>query len=721
MQTISSCASSYDHYSLCNYSVKIWDSLKYEIINIQEQELEKEALGALQAIATTLSHSSSSTKPNSPLAQYLRPIIKECNLLLQEPQQKRAKPAAQILYTLSVTSASALFLVVNGVVPPSIIIYETEETIPKKTALLEVFTKLIDSAYVIEMKSEGSEVPAELRNPLAPFKDRLYELASSALMGGSSQEMPFRVAAVKLLFHLCSLRHCLQQNEIGLIVKYFCELVLSEDPHGKGDLKAEAAQALVGISKVRPSLVQDISLPEFISRLPDSSVANNSDYLTVLEGLVQLSVEQSIADILARRLLKKLELVLEQDSSPAYPRALLSTLFCIWNRGNEFEPPTMDLFYEKVVISFISQAAQASAGCAPITALNDESVMEALGRLANLIVRRADADKQQFVGSRIYSLFTSESDAKPLPCRPDSSKEQRMTMVLSAWLMASVRSIVRSPSQDASIVNMLTEIQVLTSFADVTLLLPKLVELALNEDIPIIRQSILRQIALITNKFLPPTQIHYTMDILRDTTNSLVENKDVAENTVRVLFWIAKALVLRLAETEEVLERLMSLLSDVRIGLSIGRGFGILLAPDELLSKQNGAIIRLLANQRVFTYCIPKLAKFIRQADDLVKRNYLIALSGILKYTGNDILMTDVDTLLPLLLQSLNLEASEVKSATIRTLIIISQQSVRAIEGHVSSVVNRLLESAICTKTNDQVSINPSFRNHLEMDTVVDS
>jgi DNA repair/transcription protein MET18/MMS19 len=432
-----------------------WDSLKYEIINIQEQELEKEALGVLQAIATTLSHSSPSTKPTSPLAQYLRPIIKECNVLLQEPHPKRAKTAAQILYTLSVTSAAALFLLVNGVVPSSIIIYETEETIQKKTALLEVFTKLSDSACVIEIKSEGSEVPAELRNPLAPFKDRLYELASSALMGGSSQEMPFRIAAIKLLFHLCSLRHCLQQNEIGLMIKYFGDLILSEDPDGKGDLKAEAAQALVGISKVQPSLVQDISLPEFISRLPDSSVANTSDYITVLEGLAQLSVEQSIAHTLAQGLLEKLRLVLKQDPFPAYPRALLSTLFYIWNRRNEFEPPTMDIFYD--VIGFIRQAAQASVGCAPITALNEESVMEELGRLANLIVRRADADKQQFVGSHIYSLFTSEPDAKPLPFKPGSSKEQRMTMVLSAWLMASIRSTVRSPSQEASIVKMLTK------------------------------------------------------------------------------------------------------------------------------------------------------------------------------------------------------------------------------------------------------------------------
>ena len=102
----------------------------------------------------------------------------------------------------------------------------------------------------------------------------------------------------------------------------------------------------------------------------------------------------------------------------------------------------MDLFYEKIVVSFIRQAALASVGGAPITALNEESTMEALGRLAHLVVRKADAKKQQFVGSQIYSLFTNEDDLKPLSFRRDSPIEQRQTMVLSAWLMAGVGSTV---------------------------------------------------------------------------------------------------------------------------------------------------------------------------------------------------------------------------------------------------------------------------------------
>lgn len=426
-----------------NYSMSIWDSLKYEILNVQEKDVEEEAINVLQAIAAKLSQGLTSMRQTTPLAQYLRPILKECSELLQEPQQKKAKPASQIVYSISKSSTVTLFFVVSEIFPSSLATYEKSETILKRTALLEVFAGVADAAYLIEGNSEGSEVSSELRNPIGRFKDRLFELASSALMGGSVQETSFRVAAVKLLFRLSFLRYFLKESEIGAIIKYLCELVLSEDQDGRNDLKKEAIQAINGISKVRPNLVKDISIPEFISRLPDSQTDRN-DYLVVLEAIAQLSAEQSIAHTLARRLLNKLELVLKQGSSSAYPRAILSTLFHILDRQNALQLTDMDVFYEKVVISFVRQAALASVDRTPITALNEESTMERLGRLANLIVRNIDVEKQKYVGSQIYSLFANENRLKPFSLGPDSPVEQRKTLVLSAWLMAGVQTTVSS-------------------------------------------------------------------------------------------------------------------------------------------------------------------------------------------------------------------------------------------------------------------------------------
>lgn len=234
-------------------------------------------------------------------------------------------------------------------------------------------------------------------------------------------------------------------------------------------------------------------------------------------------------------------------------------------------------------------------------------------------------------------------------------------------------------------------------------MLDKLVRHALIEDVPAIRNSLLRQISLITNKFLSPEQIYFATDILWKQSSGLIEAEKLTENSIRVIFWISKGLILRLAKTEEVLQRLLSLLSNESHGLVGGRGFGLLLAPDEVLSKENDATIRLLSKQKVFDFCIPRIAADFRQVEIPIKPNYLIALSGILKYMPIEIVVTEIETLLPLLLQSLDLKDQDVKAATIESLFLVSQESSAAVEGHIPSLINRLLKTA--EKPNENVPV----------------
>lgn len=224
---------------------------------------------------------------------------------------------------------------------------------------------------------------------------------------------------------------------------------------------------------------------------------------------------------------------------------------------------------------------------------------------------------------------------------------------------------------------------------------------------PAVRQAILRQIGLLTNKFLPPTETNDITKCLRNLVSSLLGTTTLSENAVRVIFWEAKGLILRLAHTEEVLERLLSMLPNTLCGLASARGFGLLLAPDEILSKKNGAVIRLLAKQKVFNICVPTIAEGFRSAETAIKPNYLIALSGILKYVPTEVIMSQIDTLLPLLLQSLDLEDSDVKTATIQNLTVVSQESPKAVEGHMGSLIGRLLRSAADPKV-DNASVRHS-------------
>ena len=423
---------------MSNYSVTLWDSLKYEILKVQEEDLAEEALVSLQAIAIRLSHEVTTTDPKSHLAQYFRPITKEVNEQIQEPQHKQAKPAGQILSHLGTASPIAYYLVVKAVMPPLLTLYQAADSIARQRALLEVLVQLFNAAVVVQGSPTESVFGPLGGNPLDAFHDRLFEICSQALMSTAKDEGSFRIVALKGLLQLCLIRNYLSDSEIGMGVQYFDEIVLDEECN-RDDLQREAIQALVEISKIRPHLVMDITFPAFMSRLPDLSPPNKVEYLFTLEGLAQLSIEKTISDTLIRRLLNKLDIVLQSGGSPTYPQAILSTLIYVLGRRDLPNDSNLTIYHEKLVVGLIARAVFGSSGHGPSTALNEPETLEILGRLSNLIVRALDDHKQNSVALQIYTLFTDKATFLPIPYRDNTPSSQRLTMILSTFLMAAVK------------------------------------------------------------------------------------------------------------------------------------------------------------------------------------------------------------------------------------------------------------------------------------------
>lgn len=682
---------------------------------MQEEDLAEEALAALRAITVRLSHGLDSATPQSPLARYLKPITKECNEQLHEPQHKQAKPAGQILSSLATASAVAFSLIIKATVAPLLTLYQDTDGIAKERALLEVLVQLFDSALDVFGTWMSPQPYHSADNPLDPFRDRLFELFSQALMSTAQEEVSFRVVALRGLLRLAKLRKYLEESEIGMAVQYFDEIVLAEESNGRDDLKNEAIQALVDISKVKPKMIMDITFPAFLSKLPDADEHGRRDYIVTLEGLARLSVEKAIFDTLVRRLLNKLDVVLASSVSPAYPQAILSALLYVLSRRELVKDPNLNSYYEKIVVRLTRKTVLSTAEDGTVTALNDESVMEVLGRLACRIVRALDQQKRKSVAAQIYALFTAEHEFKPIPFRTDSTGPQRRTMILSVYLMAGVDRDVSSRHTPENAFADLT--QAALPYADsqnsnANPLLEDLVRLALGEDASSTRLAILRQIALISNKFLPARDTSVASNILLRDHTGLLHAAKLSQSSVRVIFWIARALILRLDSTDKTLDQLLNLLRDPSYGSAAARGFGLLLAPDEVLTKENGAIIRLLVKQKVFNICAGRIATLFRSADTAVKPNYLIALSGLLRHIPSEVIMPEIDTLLPLLLQSLDLQEAEVKIATVETLTVIAHENPKAVEGHISSLISRLLKCATETQVNIPVSRRPSLTPH---------
>ncbi|KAJ5218140.1 uncharacterized protein N7498_000239 [Penicillium cinerascens] len=716
LNTLIACVHSYDPDTVSRYSITIWEVLKFEILNVQEEFLSELSLTALQGIAQRLSEGVTEISQDLPLAQYLKPITKECNEQLQEPQQKQAKPAQQILASLSSSSVLAFALLVQTVVAPIFTIYQEADGIVKQRALLDTLSVLFESAIQIFGKwtTRGAEVAFE--NPLLEFKDQFSDVLGQALMGAAKEEVSFRVTALKGFLRLSTLRGFFQDNEIGLFVQYLDEILLQEESVGRDDLKKEAIAALAEISKHKPRLIMDITFPAFVATLPDEDDGTNTAYLSTLDTLAQISVERDIFETLFRRLFSKLSILLqkEQPGSVGYPRAILVTLLYVMQQRDMKVDPNVDLYFDKIVVGLCRSVSEAASGKAKNRVLNDATILDTLGRLCNLLVRSVSIQKQEQAAENVYSLFALPGDFSPVPFFHGATADQERTAIVSTYLLAGL-------SKDCA--NRIPH-----TCPDVSRLIQDLVMRSVSEDTePATHLAFLRQLALLVNKFLSKQDLH----IAETAFDGLVAGKGIlSPSAIRTVFWLSKALVLRLAPTTtHILTSLLGLLSspDQQTSAATARGFSILLSEDDVLSATNGATIRLLSKQRVFTTVVPMISSRIREVNiagnadetqtkpDHIKPAHLTALAGILSTISTALVMPELPTLLPLLLQSLDLQTLDsvaVRAATLDTLaVIIRDNGVAVIDkcGHVHSLVERLLKTTQA-KTNSSAVNTPRLR-----------
>lgn len=710
LNALIACIRTYDPDTVSRYSITIWDTLKFEVLNAQEEFLSDISLQALQDIAKRLSEGVAEASPQLPLAQYLRPITKECNEQLREPQQKQAKPSQRILSYTSAASAVSFTLIVQSVVAPLLTVYQEADGTVKQRALLETLAVLFNSAISVFGKWTSRGLETNLGNPLLEFKDQFSEIFGQALMGSAKEEVSFRVTALKGFLRLSTLRDFFQENEIGLFVQYLDEILLTEESVGRDDLKKEAITALAEISKYKPRLIMDITFPVFVATLPDSDDGTSSNYLPTLEILAQISVEKDIFETLVRRLLSKLTILLqkEEPGSAAYPRAIILTILYVMGQRKMDLDPNLELYYEKIVVGFCRSVAASASGKAANRILNDATVLDTLGRLCNLIVRSVSKRQQDEVAANVYTLFAPADEFSPVPFAQSASEDHQRTMIVSTYLLAGL-------SKDCTSIPYTTP-----NMSD---LLSDLIRRSIAESEPATNIALLRHFSLLVNKFLSKSDLALATEKFESLLppGTSTEDRKLSPKVIKTIFWLSKALVLRLVPTTtDILTSLLSLLSssDETTSTTAARGFAILLSDDDVLSLTNGANIRLLCKQRIFTTVVPLIATRIRQVNiagnsdspstttttpSHIKPAHLTALSGILSTIPPVLVMPELPTLLPLLLQSLDLQTTgshAVRAATLETLaVIIRDNGVSVIDecGHVQSLVTRLLNTAAYT------------------------
>lgn len=710
LQAFAASALNYDPETMAQYSITLWDAVKFEVLQAQEPFLADEALNVIKNIAMCLSKSTNPHIPTAdPLIQYLKPINKECLEHLQEPASRQASASGDILKAAASATIQSFEGVLKAVGPALFTLQQSQEGIVNQRAILTVVNRIFEASLEVY----GSWTSPSLKNPdgqltlIADFKDKLLAIYSRALMSTVKEEVSYRLTAVKGLLLLAQMSGMLNENETGLTVQHFNEIVLDEESYSRDELKQRAMQALAEISKFKPRLITDITFPKFLARLPDSEdqAAQNADYRSVLEGLAEISFGKDLFETLIRRLLSKLELLLQSESRIQYPYtcATLSTILYVLKRYTKEPKVELDDYMNRLVIPLSQKASVASKG--PLT--NDE-VLDLVGRIVNLVVRRSSTAQKDTVAHNVYQLFpTTESTQQANPdALQDFHYPQESTLILSTWLLAALPKASKAGILSQPLIPLIAALKRTLSSTN--------------------RQSVshacLKQIELLVNKHINSQQDLAHVKEIAEATISKIVQQDKSGNAsanfeleVRYVFALAKALVLRLVPaTTFYLTSLVDLLEQLNASQAryVSLGFSTLLAPCDVLSKDNEAQIRLLAPQRVFQTLVPLIStKFKNQSFSHQdrKETYLIALSGILGTVSSDIVMPELPTLLPLLLQSLDISDANnnVKIATLDTLLVVVTKNPTALteSGHIPALVRRLLSVATLGKTQPKKKI----------------
>ncbi|CBX95733.1 hypothetical protein IAQ61_004566 [Plenodomus lingam] len=690
LTTITASVNAYGPRTVSLYSITLWDALKFEILNVQEEDLAKEALTGLATIARTLSEGTP-----GPLNAYLRSIIKECNEHLEDAPTKQSQAAARILHSIADVSPEVTNLLLAGVLPTLFLLFQTAETMAKRRGLLEVLVQLVRANINVygDWRTTGPGGERSDNNALAQFRGEALEVMMNGLETAPSKEVSFRLVCLDGLIQLSKSRQLLSDEDVGRIIQLLHSIVIHEDSYGKDEVKEAAINGIVDIAHQKPQVVVEKAFPAFLAQLPDCDADGSQSYTTVLEAFAKLASEEQVFDTVILRLKNKFSAAVSQGASSTYIVALLSAILYALKKGEQklSQNSETSSYYQDIALPLIQRVSSSDASRP--AAFNDEITLDLVGRICNLIIRSQSAEQQSTVARELYTLFRQTPQSELPPFNTNSALESQRTMSLSTHLLASLRKETPLPCETPDLVS------TLIIYAQ---------QPALTTPI---RSATLRQISLVINKFYTTSALKTCIDPLF-TTFDLLNPEKLDPSRIRVIFACLKAIVLRSSPALNTLyPQLLSLLSHPTYGSTVAQGFQTLLQPDDLLTKPNHCQILGLHKHKTFALLVPSIVSAFKQADAATKGNYLIALSGALMWMPFEIVVEDVGQLVTLLLQSLDLQGADtvhVKEAAIGTLTSTLQDKPSVLEEHAGSLIARLL--ANCTlvgnsKKKDEVKL----------------
>ena len=390
------CIEQYEPKTINLYTITLWDALKYEILNVQEEDLAQESLKALAMMASKFARS------EGPLNNYLRPIIKECNEHLEDAPTKQSEAAGRILHSVASAGSGIADKIAKGIFRHLFELYQGSESITKRRGLLEVYNQIV-KAY-IELTLERTD--SNIDTLQASATDSL-EAMLRAVTNAPKSEVSFRLTALKGLAQLLAIPKILSESQAHSAVDAVTDVVLHERVGGHGDIRSEAIKTLGDMALNAPDAIRDRAIPAFMVELPDVP-SDEADFSPVLEAFAQLSAEQQVFDTIVLRLKNKRNAAVHQGAPKAYQQALLLAILYAFTHGtpmpNEDGVIRSD-YYNDYVEPLVTSIREDES------VRGDGQTLDIVGRLCNRVLRAQSHHFQSTTYRRNVEWISEKANA----------------------------------------------------------------------------------------------------------------------------------------------------------------------------------------------------------------------------------------------------------------------------------------------------------------------
>uniref|UniRef100_A0A8U7MNX2 MMS19 nucleotide excision repair protein n=1 Tax=Corvus moneduloides TaxID=1196302 RepID=A0A8U7MNX2_CORMO len=633
LQTLTACCAIYGQKELQEFLPSLWSSLRREVFQTASEKIEAECLAALHALSACLSRSVLSSDSEDLLDSFLSSILQDCRHHLCEPDMKLVWPSAKLLQAAAGASLRTYHRITRSVLPLLLEQYTKHTQSSQRRTILEMLLGFL------ELQQKWGHVEED-ESTLLSLQDPVCSVVFSALTDPSVQ---LQLVGIKALTVLGSLQGFLSSSGLELVVDHLIRLALHEEDSQSSEAAMEAAGSL---APTYPEVFSGRMVPRLEEELQSGTEARNTEDM--------VSVCQS---------LHRVALQCQQDVEGCW------------------------YFHQTVVPCLLAMAVQAamqeSTHTLPGKALLEEEVLAAMIPVISAATTHLSPELAAQSVSHVVPLFlngeVSFLPQNSFPCsfQPFGDGEcleaQRRLVALLMAFVCSLPRDVAIPQQEW--------------------LLRELLALSCSCNCPFTATTAAKCFAGLVNKHPAGQQLDEILQLAVNRMEPGLAEGPHRTQALTLLLWVTKALVLRYHPLSSCLtDKLLGLLGDTELGPTAADGFSLLMAESpDVLHKGCHADVRIMFRQRFFTDNVPKLVQGFHGAGPDVKANYLKGLSHVLNHLPKPVLVTELPTLLSLLLEALSCSDRVVQLSTLSCLHPLLLEAPQIMSLHVDTLVTKFL------------------------------